>query len=112
MRVAVLLGLAVPLLLNASGAARAAEEAPLAYEEKLLREAGVKTDGPGLVTFFRTRRLAPGDQERLVRAVRLLGDNAFRVREQATTELLAAGRCALPYLRPALQNADPEVVRR
>jgi hypothetical protein len=84
----------------------------LATEEKLLREAGVATDGPGLVAFFHSRVLAAGDQVRLTAAVQRLGDNDFATREKASQELLAAGRLALPYLRPVLRDSDREVARR
>jgi HEAT repeat protein len=104
-----LLGVAT-LLSTASFAS--SEDAEQAADEKMLREAGVATDGPGLLAFFKARTLNEADRERLTKAVRHLGDDDFNVREKATAELKAAGRAALPLLRPALRDADPEVVFR
>jgi outer membrane protein assembly factor BamB len=87
-------------------------EAELAYHEKLLKDSGVGTDGPGLLAFFRSRTLSEGDHERLKKAVRRLGDNEFAVREKATLDLVGAGRFALPLLRPALEDRDLEIARR
>jgi hypothetical protein len=84
----------------------------LAFEEKLLREAGVTPDGPGLVAFFRSRVLTPDHQEKLRNAVRQLGSDEFDVRERAAQELVQAGRASLAWLKPAQQDTDPEVARR
>jgi HEAT repeat protein len=83
----------------------------LTAAEQALREAGIATDGPGLLAFFRTRTLTPADRERLQRAVEQLGDDSFTVREKAVADLTAVGRSALPLLAPALKSTDPEVVR-
>jgi len=89
-----------------------AAAAGLVFEEKLLREAGVTPDGPGLVAFFRARILTPDHQEKLRNAVRQLGSDEFAVREQAVRDLIQGGRAALIWLKPAQQDADPEVARR
>ncbi len=44
--------------------------------------------------------------------VRQLGDLSFRVREQATTRLLAMGRAAVPALEAGSKDSDLEVARR
>lgn len=113
MRVALLTLLCLPAL------APPAEEKPdraappdLSYEEKLLKDAGVTPDGPGLVAFFRSRALSTDDQKRLAAAVTLLGNEAYPTREKATRDLIAAGRFAVPYLKPALKSDDPETSRR
>src|SRR5262249_46223025 len=80
--------------------------------EKQLKDAGLPTDGPGLLDFFRKRTLSNADQEKLQTLVRQLGDDTFRAREQATRELVKIGRAALPFLRPALTDPDAEVARR
>jgi hypothetical protein len=107
--------LATPFLglFLATGPARADEPDPeTAFAERTLRDTGVATDGPGLVAYFKSRTPTDADRRRLAEAVRLLGDNAYRIREQATRDLLAAGRTSLTYLRPALNDPDPEIVRR
>src|SRR5262245_60370536 len=83
-----------------------------AVDEKALRDAGVRTDGESLLTFFKQRTLSDADHDRLRAAVRRLGDDDFRLREQATADLAAAGRAVLPFLRTAARDPDPEVVHR
>src|SRR5690349_6859528 len=116
MRVAVVLGLVVVTGVCAwpgPVVAMAAESDPtLAQDEKLLREAGVGTDAPGLLAYFRSQTLSAADQERLRAAVRRLGDNEFEVRERASKDLAAAGRLAYPYVARALRDPDLEVARR
>lgn len=81
-------------------------------DEALLVKLGLKTDAPNLLDFFRKRTLSKDDQAKLAEKIKLLGDDSFEVREQATTSLKSAGRVALPFLRPALKDADAEVRRR
>lgn len=104
--VALLLGLALGM-----GRGGEADDA-LAQDEKLLKDAGLAVDSAALLDFFRQRTLTDADKARLEAAVRRLGDDSFQVRERASAELLKAGRGALPALRPALQDPDPEVARR
>ncbi len=92
---------------------RAAEPDPeFVHAEKTLQDAKVGTDGPSLIRLFRERTLMDGDHARLPDAVRRLGDEDFETREKAGDELLRAGRKALPYLRPAQRDKDPERARR
>jgi hypothetical protein len=81
-------------------------------DEQTLARAGVKTDGPALLQFFRDRTLSEAEQQQLGSEVEHLGALAYRAREQAATRLVRAGPRARPLLRDALQNADPEVARR
>jgi HEAT repeat protein len=95
------------------GTARAAGPDPeVVYAEKTLKDANLGTDGPALLRFFRERSLTDADRARLPEAVRRLGDEDFDTREKAAAELLRAGRKALPFLRPALGDTDPERARR
>src|SRR4051812_19127914 len=90
----------VPVLLV--GLVRAAEPDPeVAHAEKTLADAGVATDAPALLRFFRDRPLSEADRARLADAVRRLGDDDFEAREKASAELVRAGRTALPLLRDA-----------
>src|SRR5262249_25674407 len=58
------------------------------------------------------RTLTEADQARLAAEARRLGADSFRERERAMRELRAAGRSALPFVRPAVNHSDPEVARR
>ena len=94
-------------------AAPAADPDPeLAYAEKALRDAGVGTDGPALLRFFRDRTVSPEQHDTLVRAVASLADPSWAVRERASAELTRAGRSARALLRAATADPDPERARR
>src|SRR5262245_50870499 len=88
------------------------EQASLATDEALLKGAGLKTDGPALLEFFRKNTLHARERERLQQLVHQLGDPSFRVREQAAAELMKLGRIALPSLRRAAADPDAERARR
>ncbi len=83
-----------------------------AADEKLLRDAGLATDGPGLLDYFRKRTPSGNDRERLAKLVADLGHRTFSRREKATRELLTAGERALEFLRAALKNPTDEEMRR
>jgi hypothetical protein len=80
--------------------------------EQLLLESGLKTDSASLLAYLRRRTLFPEDQDRLRAAVERLGDASFFLREKASADLIAAGRSAVPYLRPALPDPDLERAQR
>src|SRR4051812_1539085 len=75
-------------------------EDQLAQDEKQLKEAGLPADAAGLLDFFRKRTPSEADRAALRRAVPRLGAEAFAIREQASQDLVAAGRPALTLLRP------------
>ncbi len=70
------------------------------------------TDGPALLAEFRKRTLSAADQDKVQALIRKLGDKSFRVREQATADLVAYGTVVVPLLRAALKGADLERQRR
>jgi outer membrane protein assembly factor BamB len=85
---------------------------PVSPEEQLLREQNIATDGPGLLAYLKAQTPSPAEQARLAQAVEQLGHRSFHTREKATRSLIAAGRPALSYLKPAVGNTDLEVSRR
>jgi HEAT repeat protein len=93
-------------------AAEPEPDADLADAEKSLRDAGLSTDGPALLKFFRGRSPSEAEQARLAATVRQLGDESFTAREKASRNLVRAGRASLPFLRPALEDPDAEIARR
>jgi HEAT repeat protein/outer membrane protein assembly factor BamB len=103
------LGLA---LLAATPAAEPEPDPDLAYAEKSLRGAGVGTDGPSLLRFFRDRTLSPEQRAGLAHAVSALADPSWAAREQASADLVRAGRSARALLRAAASDPDPERARR
>ena len=83
-----------------------------ADDEKLLKDAGCKTEAPALLEFFRKRTLAPEDQQRAAQLAGKLGDDQFEIREDASQQLIKLGSLARPYLREAQKSNDAEVKRR
>jgi hypothetical protein len=110
MRHRIFLVLGVWVLVGTTGSARG-EEA-LAADEKALREAGIPTDGPGLLTFLCNRTIDASDADRLRKLVAQLGDDSFTVRELASRQLVGIGGGARKVLTEALKDPDVEVSRR
>ena len=84
----------------------------LLHDEKALRDAGLTTDGPGLLEYFRLRTPSDALQKTLRLRAAQLGSAAYPVRAKATDELIRAGRSALPFLRETANHTDAELVRR
>jgi HEAT repeat protein len=78
----------------------------------LLKEQHVATDEGSLLEFLRRHTLSDAEVQEMHELIRKLGDNAHRVREEASHKLTARGAPALPLLTQALESSDAEVVRR
>src|SRR5262245_20762376 len=50
--------------------------------------------------------------ERLTSLIRQLGADSFQEREQASAGVVSLGRAALPQLRQAAKDPDPEIAQR
>src|SRR5437763_1513539 len=81
-------------------------------DEKKLQSVNLKTDGPALVGFLKARTLTDEDRERADLLIGQLGASSFKVREQASAELIAKGPAVLELLRTGLNHPDLEVQRR
>jgi HEAT repeat protein len=95
------------LALAWAGPARA-EPAGLA-DEALLKDAGVGTDGAGLLAFFRLRAAGAAPADRLSDLAEQLGAPAAADREKACGELVGIGTPALPVLRQLVKDPDNAV---
>jgi hypothetical protein len=89
-----------------------ADDRARVFDEATCKAAGQGIDGPALLNFFRKRTLSDSEVAKLGQTVGRLGDRSYRTRMEASTSLLTAGQAAVPLLRQALQDPDPEVVRR
>src|SRR5207247_2247853 len=105
---------ATPLLwLPFHQAARPGEvEKPLAADVKLLQGAGVATDGPGLLEFFRKKSPTHDQCRQIEELIQQLRSKQYKVRDQATRQLIALGHTAVAHRTKALQHTDCEVVAR
>lgn len=83
-----------------------------AADESQLRAAGVSTDGPGLLEFFRKRSLDERAQQELNQLIRQLGSRTWSAREQATRKLVEKGPPAIPFLLAATESEFPEIALR
>jgi hypothetical protein len=83
-----------------------------AADEKILREAKRETTSPALLSFLRAQTPAAESLAKVKALIRKLGDDAFKVRERASAELVSMGPIALPLLREAAKDDDREVARR
>ncbi len=81
------------------------EAGDLGAEESTLRAAGLITDGPTLLQFFRTRTRSETDPERLQALARKL-DASPSESSRAAAELLAQGPVAIPALRFAVHSLE------
>jgi HEAT repeat protein len=71
------------------------------------------SEGPGLLEELKRRMPSSADRERVQALIARLGDNRFRVRQQATKELILLEERALPLLKQAVENpADLETRKR
>jgi len=70
------------------------------------------TDADSLLAAVREHTLTPQSRVRIGDLLGKLSSEDFTIREQASRELFALGRIALPQLRQSAQNKDAEVARR
>ncbi|HEV3237187.1 MAG TPA: HEAT repeat domain-containing protein [Gemmataceae bacterium] len=79
-------------------------------DEQTLRAAGLGTDGPALLEFFRKRANADSSPERISALVKELGNLSPEARDKAVAELVCIGTPAVLQLRQALRDPDDRVV--
>jgi hypothetical protein len=104
--------LAPACLLLLFAAALHADENQLRQDEAALMNAGIRTDGPGLLAFYRQHTTTSADETTIRKLVTEMGDDRFRVRERASGQLTSLGNKAVPFLQAALKNTDLEISRR
>jgi HEAT repeat protein len=81
-------------------------------DERVLRDAGVGTDGAALLQFFRDRAVVGADREKIAALIKQLGDETFDVREKASAQLVVFGAKAAPQLREAAKNPPEAEVKQ
>lgn len=80
--------------------------------EVSLKADGIDVGADKLLEYLRRQGTDTTRADHIRTLVRQLGDDDFQVREKATRELVELGAAALPYLREAAEDKDPEVARR
>jgi HEAT repeat protein len=110
----------IPLLLLAAGclflplgfANQTPNPKQVEIDEQKLKDANVNTDGPSLVAFLKSRTLTEDERQRVDALISQLGASSFKVREQASQELIDKGPVVLELLRQGLNHPEEEVQRR
>jgi HEAT repeat protein len=94
-------------LLFGAGRAAGAEDGDAALGDELkLKEAGLATDGAGLVNFFRLRAKGEVTAKQLDELLAKLEDKSAAERQKACAELVSIGPPAIPLLRQAAKDID------
>ena len=88
------------------------KEAEPPTDRQLLERVGVDIAPAGLVELFRSRTLLPEMRGELAAQIVRLGSEEFEEREAATGVLREKLALAIPLLRSASADPDPEIVRR
>jgi len=88
------------------------DQEQLAADMKALKQAGISTDEPGLLEFFRKRTTSESQRRLIGELIKQLGDKDFMVREKASRELEGLGSAARTALQQARKHEDPEVASR
>ncbi len=99
-------------LLCLAAALPAAPAVTNSEDEKVLREAKIAGDGPALLEYLRKHTLTASQREQVRTQVPRLGNDDFKMRQQASAALLALGPAVVPHLRRALDDPDEEVRER
>lgn len=90
----------------------AGAEPALSPDERVVRDAGIKTEGKELLAYLKTQTPSTAEVNRLKESVAQLGSRSFAARERANKTLIDAGRASIPLLQPALASPDLEILRR
>jgi HEAT repeat protein len=88
----------------------AADPPPAPANERLVRSAGLTTDGPALLDFFRKRTHADTGPNQVAILIRQLGSPKVDERDRAVAELVSLGTVAVPLLRQAVKDPDEHLV--
>ncbi len=81
-------------------------------DARLLKETGIGSDGPALLAFLARQTPTEAQLRDAEKLVRQLGNDSYEEREQATERLIVLGRAAVPLLRQAASDPDPEIRSR
>jgi hypothetical protein len=79
---------------------------------KIVRESGLKGEGPDLLEYFRKKTLKQPDPKEIAALVKQLGDEDFGTREKAFTTLVSMGASALAGIKAEENDPDLEVRER
>src|SRR6266576_1234828 len=101
------LGLGVaewPVIQAADGDVKKEEPRPaVAADEDVLKAAGLTGDGPALLDFFRKRTIQCVDLGKIKSLIKQFDNDSFKLREQASEELVKYRKFAEPWLEKAIK---------
>lgn len=78
-------------------------------DEQTLKAAKIGSDDSALLELVRKQTLSDETRMKLKEMIHRLGDPNFKVRQKAKEDLVAQGVTAIPLLKQALRDPDPEV---
>ena len=79
---------------------------------KVVRQSGLKGDGPDILEYFRKRTLKQPDPKEIAALVKQMGDEDFPTREKAFAALATMGSSALAGLKEGENDTSLEVSKR
>ena len=82
---------------------------PLQKQEEILRAVHVGTDDAALLKYLAKQTLSEEVRNKIQDFIRELGNPSFQVRQKGKEDLIAQGITALPELKQAEHNPDPEI---
>lgn len=85
---------------------------PAPEDVKILKDVGLGTDGKSLLDYLKKQTYPEADLNQMDTLIKNLGDDDFKVRESAYTQLIGLGKNAIVGLKQAEKTNDPEVRRR
>lgn len=83
-----------------------------AQDDEVIKKQQLRPEQGALLDFLQQRTLSEDDQNRLRRLIRDLGHAKFRVRDEASRQLIKESTPALGFLNQAELSSDAEVARR
>jgi HEAT repeat protein len=82
------------------------------YDATLLQTANLTMEGGALLDYLKKRTVSDETRNKLLELVKLLGDDSYDVRQNATLDIQKYGISAVGILRQAERNSDYEISRR
>lgn len=81
-------------------------------DHKTLKDVGLGNDPKALLDYLRKQTYPEADAQQMTKLIRELGDDDFKTREAASSQLIQLGKGAVVGLKQAEADPDPEIRQR